>query len=599
MKKHKILILDDDADLLNLAKLVLEKHNMEIMGSQSSEDAYKKLAKSKPDLIILDVMLQEEKDGFEICRDLKSRPEYQNIPVLMLTGINEYYPFDFKPEEAWLPSDGFLDKPFEPEVLVGRVKRLLDIEEAGTAGKKAPLKLLEVIPSMKWQAKLPPLTEVDNVSEPNLLRDLFPYSEVPKITFEDATVPIDLPEDIWITCTTFRDGQQARVPYSVEQIVDLYDMMHRLGGPNGVIRQCEFFLYSQKDREAIMRCLDRGYKYPEITGWVRASEVDFKVIKWMGLKETGILTSASDYHLYLKMGKDRKKKMNDYISLVYQIIDAGVVPRCHFEDITRADIYGFVIPLAQRLMEVAAETKVPIKIRMCDTMGYGVPFAEAALPRSVPKIVAALKKEAGVPSADLEWHGHNDFHNVMGNGMAAWLYGCSSLNGTLLGFGERTGNPPIEAACIAYAQLTGSTNGMDLTVINEIARYLEKKTGAVIPPNYPFVGKYFNMTMAGIHADGLIKNEEIYNIFDTGKILNRPLVSLVNDKSGGAGLALWYNNHLGLTGSAAINKKDSGIIEIDEWIKVQYGRDKRTTSMSPDELITQGKIHLKKFFERD
>ena len=125
-------------------------------------------------------------------------------------------------------------------------------------------------------------------------------------------------------------------------------------------------------------------------------------------------------------------------------MERNIVPRCHFEDVTRADIYGFVIPFAIELMKLSEQGDMPIKIRLCDTLGYGVSFSEAALPRSVPKLVRAIIDEAGVPGKYLEWHGHNDFHKVLINATTAWLYGCHYANGTLLGFGERTGNPPIE-----------------------------------------------------------------------------------------------------------------------------------------------------------
>ena len=84
-------------------------------------------------------------------------------------------------------------------------------------------------------------------------------------------------------------------------------------------------------------------------------------------------------------------------------------------------------------MELSHEASMPIKIRLCDTMGYGVPFPGAALPRSVQRIVRAFTDEAGVPGAWLEWHGHNDFHKVLVNGVTAWLYGCGGVNGTLMG----------------------------------------------------------------------------------------------------------------------------------------------------------------------
>ena len=74
-----------------------------------------------------------------------------------------------------------------------------------------------------------------------------------------------------------------------------------LGGPNGKIRQSEFFLYSKKDRDAVYKCLERGYQFPEVTSWIRASKKDFQLVKDIGLKETGILVSCSDYHIFYKM----------------------------------------------------------------------------------------------------------------------------------------------------------------------------------------------------------------------------------------------------------------------------------------------------------
>ena len=81
---------------------------------------------------------------------------------------------------------------------------------------------------------------LDDVQKPNVFRNMFPYSEIPKIPFNDRIVPHNMPKDIWITDTTFRDGQQSRAPYSTDQIVTIYDYLHRLGGPNGMIRACEF-----------------------------------------------------------------------------------------------------------------------------------------------------------------------------------------------------------------------------------------------------------------------------------------------------------------------------------------------------------------------
>lgn len=142
---------------------------------------------------------------------------------------------------------------------------------------------------------------LQDLAEPHLYRSLFNYEEAPKIPFNHRHVPMRPPEELWITDSTFRDGQQAREPYTVQQIVDLYKFIHKLGGPKGIIRQTEFFLYSDKDKEAVRQCMELGYRFPEITGWIRAVKQDFQLVKEMGLKETGILASCSDYHIFKKL----------------------------------------------------------------------------------------------------------------------------------------------------------------------------------------------------------------------------------------------------------------------------------------------------------
>lgn len=426
--------------------------------------------------------------------------------------------------------------------------------------------------------------ELQDVKEPNLYRDNFSYDQVPTCTFNHRRVPMCPPDEIWITDTTFRDGQQARAPYTVEQIVHLFKLLHKLSGPKGKIRQSEFFLYSERDREAVYRCQELGYEFPEITGWIRAAKSDFKLAKEMGLKECGILTSCSDYHIFKKLKKTRREAMNDYLEIVRAALEEGMIPRCHFEDITRADFYGFVVPFATELYKLMESYQIPIKIRACDTMGYGVPYPGAALPRSVAGIAYGLNHHAGFPSALLEWHGHNDFYKAVVNSATAWLYGISSVNCSLLGIGERTGNTPIEGMVIEYAQLRGTTDGMDTTVITEIADYYKNEIHYKIPSRTPFVGKYFNVTQAGIHADGLLKNEEIYNIFDTTKLLNRPAGVAINQSSGTAGIAHWLNDYLNLNNSdRQIKKTAPEVLVIKEWVDRQYEAG-RITAIGDDEL---------------
>ena len=425
--------------------------------------------------------------------------------------------------------------------------------------------------------------QIQDVAKPNLYRKIFAYGQVPKTSFNMRNVPLDCPKDIWITDTTFRDGQQACSPFLPEDIVELYKMLHRLSGPKGIIRQSEFFLYSENDRKAVDKCLELGYKFPQITSWIRANEKDFELVKSLGLKETGILVSCSDYHIFKKMNMTRAQAMDKYLAIIKMALDKGIVPRCHFEDITRADYFGFVVPFAIELMKLSKQSGIPIKIRACDTMGYGVSYPGTALPRSVQGIIYGFRYYAEIPSEQLEWHGHNDFYKAVTNSATAWLYGCSAVNTTLLGIGERTGNTPLEAMVMEYTSLRGTRDGMDLSVITEIADYFERKMGISIPERTPFVGKNFNVTRAGIHADGLLKDQEIYNIFDTEKILNRPARVIVDSFSGLAGITFWINSYFRLKEDEKIDKKSPLVQKIKDKVDAVYAQG-RTTSMGDKEL---------------
>ena len=446
--------------------------------------------------------------------------------------------------------------------------------------------------------------ELQDVEKPRLFEETFPSDEAPRIRFDSEYVErLDGEEitfdfakaaerDIHITDTTFRDGQQARPPFTVEQTVDVYKLLVRLTGEGSVIRNTEFFVYGQKDREAVAACQDVGAKYPEVTGWIRADEGDLELVKKANLTETGMLTSCSDYHIFLKLKMDRRKALEKYTACVKAALDAGIRPRCHLEDVTRSDLDGFVIPFVQEVMRISEEVpdeKKP-KVRLCDTLGFGLSYPGSQLPRSIPKLVWRMIHDAGVPSDRLEWHGHDDFHKVLPNGTTAWLCGCDALNGTLLGIGERTGNPPLEGALFEYIGLKGRTDGLDTLVLSEIAEYFEKGIGYSVPAKEPFVGRDFNKTRAGIHAGGLNQDHRIYNIFDTERILGRPPSVAITDKSGSDGVVFWVNSFLGLKGKDRLRK--TKLVKIMRWVDDQYEVHGRTTAVSDQEMEELVKEHL-------
>lgn len=432
---------------------------------------------------------------------------------------------------------------------------------------------------------------LQDVEEPNLYREIYDYNEVPKVPFNHRRVPLSMPAEIWMTDTSFRDGQQSQAPYTVEQIVHLFRLLSRLGGPRGLVRQTEFFVYSEKDRRAVEKCQDLGLPFPEITTWIRASLSDFRLVRDMGIAETGILVSCSDYHIFKKLGMTRREALDHYKSIIAAALEIGIRPRCHLEDITRADFYGFVLPFVTELQEMSRDAGIPIRFRACDTMGFGIPYSEVALPRSVPGIIYGLWHYADVPSEMIEWHGHNDFYKAVANASCAWLYGAGAVNCSMLGIGERTGNIPLEAMVMEYASLRGTLDGMDTTAITEIADYFARDIGYSLPPMTPFVGENFNVTRAGIHADGLMKDEEIYNIFNTRKLLGRPAAVSISKTSGTAGIAYWLNTHYHRLPDREIGKAHPMVLYLKEWVDAQYA-DGRQTVISTAELEAAVEAYL-------
>jgi isopropylmalate/homocitrate/citramalate synthase len=284
--------------------------------------------------------------------------------------------------------------------------------------------------------------------------------------------------------------------------------------------------------------------------------------------------------------------MDQYIQVVEAALENNIRPRCHLEDVTRADLKGFVIPFVQKLNQLTEgqPDNMKVKVRLCDTMGFGLAYPGVEAPRSIPKLIWYMVNECGITPDRLEWHGHNDFHKVHANAAACWVYGLNAVNTSLFGYGERTGNPPLEGALIEYVALKGGLNGVDLAVATELADYFRTEVGAEIADNYPFVGRNFNTTRAGIHAGGLRRDEEIYNIFDTTALLNRPPRVAITDKSGTDGVALWVNNFLGLKGKEQLTVMK--VAKIQRWVMDQYNQEGRLTAISDQELAEQVKKHF-------
>jgi isopropylmalate/homocitrate/citramalate synthase len=302
-----------------------------------------------------------------------------------------------------------------------------------------------------------------DVKEPNLYKALFGTDEPPKVAFNYRTVPVDMPDEIWLNDSTFCEKHADE--FSVSEIEYIYSCLHKAGGPKGKIKQTEFYINSENRRNALSRCLEKKYDFPEITARVGLSKKDFALAKNLGVKEVGISVGCSDYVIFNEMGMTRRQAADHYICAVRECINAGLRPRCHFEDITRADLYGFVVPFATELMDVMNETGTPVKIRLCDSFGYGVTFPGTVLPRSVSGLVYGLHHFSNVPHELLEWHGQNNLCRAVTNASSAWLYGCCGVSCSVFANFGKDSIAPTANMIDEYFQLRGTFDGLESKVL--------------------------------------------------------------------------------------------------------------------------------------
>jgi 2-phosphinomethylmalic acid synthase len=416
------------------------------------------------------------------------------------------------------------------------------------------------------------LQRMPDPAEPELFETAFPRDGFP--AYDWAERPAGLPPVVWTTETTHRDGQQGGLPLTVEQGVRIYELQCAFTRTSGALRQAEFFVYRDADRRMLEAALDRFADGAPVepTTWIRASANDAALVRDAGVRETGMLASASDYHTFHKFTPGgRRNAARSYLDAVRAVLDAGLRPRLHLEDATRAP-KEFVLPFVEAVQEVASAYPdiPPPKFRICDTMGLGLPWDEVAWPRSVPKHVRALR-DAGVAAEDLEFHPHNDTHLIVVNCLAALTAGCCAINGTLLGTGERSGNAPLEAVLLHAAGMGSLPDLPDFTVLNELAELYED-IGEGVPAKYPLYGRDAHRTRAGIHADGLNKFWWMYAPFDVPRLLGRPLELSFTKDSGIAGLIFLVKQRTG----REVPKDDPELRRVHDQLLQQFDAGRQT-----------------------
>lgn len=397
---------------------------------------------------------------------------------------------------------------------------------------------------------------------------LLRYDDLPKISLPDGRDP----NEICVSDTTIREGaQMPGVVMLKKHKVRIYDYLQRIG-----IEKTETFLYDESDREAVKEMLDM-YSTTEVTGWARANREDIDLIlKFDEISETGILMSVSDSHILQKIGfESREKAKESYIDVLEYAVSHGLRPRCHLEDITRADIENFVLPFVREILDIAPNAI----IRICDTLNFGIPFMDD-FPYSIPRIVESLK-EIGV--RDVETHIHDDFGFGTAASIAALWHGANWVNATFLGMGERAGVAELEKIIVFLELRVKGFHKYNIECLTEFAEYVEREMGFRVPLNKAVVGKNVFAHESGIHAAGVLKNPFVYEPFPP-EVVGAERKLVIGATSGRELIRHKIEEILRENGvEISLSKNDARVEAVFKEIKAQYERG-RTSCITDEEM---------------
>ena len=396
------------------------------------------------------------------------------------------------------------------------------------------------------------------------------YDDLPKIK-------LPLGQEVFISDSTIRDGSQMPgIVMSKKQKMQIFEFLHKIG-----IEKIESFVFNPRDKESVKAMLKKGYEYPEVTGWARANPADIDLIlESDGIKETGILMSVSDSHIIDKMGlPDRNAAEEKYIDAIQYAVDHGLQTRAHIEDMTRADNHGFVYPLIKKIIGIDPDCT----IRLCDTLGMGIPFLSVEEPYGIPQIVQHLKNEIGVKN--IETHIHDDFGLGVANTLAGYWYGANWSSLTFLGIGERAGNTEMEKILLFLQQRVEGFDKYNLKAVTEFARLVESELGIRVPRNKAVVGKNIFAHESGIHTAGVIKNPFTYEAYPP-EIVGGKRQLLIGDSSGLEVLRHKVEETLNelIKVKTKVMKRDPRLKAIQADIQRLYEKELRISCISDEEI---------------
>jgi isopropylmalate/homocitrate/citramalate synthase len=402
------------------------------------------------------------------------------------------------------------------------------------------------------------MTKTDDPYEPNLLRHIFPTYRVPRASYAEEGIPLSVPKAVSCVDSTFGLGALALRGPSMDDATTFLDLLDRLNSHSGLVQRMELAVDLSGGHELLARvAAHHRAQNLQVEPVALLPHPSREVIARLeGVKEAGLMIGASDYQ---RLSLTRAAET--LIDLIEACVERRIQPRLDLTDATRCDAEDFLLPLVEACQEHMARRRLgALRLRLYDTLGLGLPWSEAPIPRSVPRLMRLVAYHLGLQPDQLEFVGANDLGLGLANTISAALNGCGTMVCTICGVGERAGLAPLEQALIHISGLYGGD--CDLTAVTEIISLLASlglKPGK-LHPLWGEAGLTTSLIPSKLQVE---ESSELYAPFDTARLIGRLPEVAVLPASGLMGIAHLLHQNLP---QAALTPDDEVVRCLLDWV---------------------------------
>jgi citrate (Re)-synthase len=364
------------------------------------------------------------------------------------------------------------------------------------------------------------MRKIEDSGVPNLQRYIYPSGRVPRVSFAETALPVCIPPSVTCVDTTLSLGLAALQPCTVEQRLQIYQLLQRLNGDDGLIRRVELRLRDDDDRAVLARALElhaSGENSLEPTISVE-SPAQLAVLGTLRPCEIGLSLPTSDLQILLGHRHSRREAVEWATRLIDACLEAGALPRLELLDVCRADLDGFLFPALESFLGHVARRAASLRLRLCDSFGLALPWPEAPINRSLPRLLLRLRKELSLQPEQLEVQAHDDLGLALANTLAAATHGCATVVGSIGGVGERAGIASTELLLVHLGGLYGVES--ELATVADLLHVLGG-LGLRLAARHPLWGEDALRAVSPFPPEVLRATPELCTPFNTNHVYGR------------------------------------------------------------------------------